>query len=169
MQQHNQKKQDPEHKNGRRVCLGIAAALFLWGCGAASDSQNEVGDGSSSKISQSRTNQSSSSSGSSKLDSHAKLPAEFPNDVYLSSSMEVQMAQQLPKGFSILGQSSEQKPTLLSEIRTHMTQTGWQEQADDAQAQLMQATRFKQADRVASYSLFEGRNGTGFRLDVYTE
>ena len=94
------------------------------------------------------------------------LPSDFPSDVFVYPGMDVQIAQRLPNGFSIIGKSSSPKQEVLADIRAGMAARGWEEQEGNAQSQLMQATRFVREGRMTSVSLFDTQGATSIRIDV---
>jgi predicted outer membrane protein len=98
----------------------------------------------------------------------AKLPANFPKDVFLYKDADLKMAMELPQALNLTFETNEAVSKVSETYLAEMTDNGWQKKMDmDMQGQKMMA--FSKDERTVSVMISSDQSKTQIALTVATE
>ena len=97
----------------------------------------------------------------------AKLPANFPRDVFLYKDAELKMAMELPQAFNLSLETNEAVSKVSETYLAEMTENGWQKKMDmDMQGQKIMA--FNKDERTVNVMISSDQAKTQIALTVAT-
>ncbi len=97
----------------------------------------------------------------------AKLPANFPRDVFLYKGAELKMAMELPQAFNLSFETNEAVSKVSETYLAEMTENGWQKKMDmDMQGQKIMA--FNKDERTVNVMISSDQAKTQIALTVAT-
>ena len=98
----------------------------------------------------------------------AKLPADFPKDVFLYKGADLNTAMELPEGFNLMFQTKDDSSKVSEAYLTEMEAKGWsKEMSMDMGGQKMMM--FKKDERIANVSIASDEEMTQIALTVAKE
>ncbi|OGV65015.1 MAG: hypothetical protein A2283_20425 [Lentisphaerae bacterium RIFOXYA12_FULL_48_11] len=100
--------------------------------------------------------------------SSAKLPDNFPKDVYVPAGANIATAMTVPEGFSVALQTKESAEKIVTACKAKMVENGWKEEAAYTAAQ-QTVIAFKKDNRTASVMIMGADGATQINLTVVTE
>lgn len=100
--------------------------------------------------------------------SSAKLPDNFPKDVYVPAGATITAAMTVPEGFNVVLQTKDNSEKISAACREKMTGNGWKEEAAYTTAQQAVIT-FKKDNRTASVMIMGEKDVTQINLSIVTE
>lgn len=100
--------------------------------------------------------------------SSAKLPDNFPKDVYVPAGASVTTAMTVPEGFNVALQTKENAEKISAACKARMSENGWKEEAAYTAAQ-QTVISFKKDNRTATVMIMGADGATQINLTVVTE
>jgi hypothetical protein len=95
----------------------------------------------------------------------AKIPDDFPADVFIYKPSKAVMAMKVPEGFSVTLQTKDDKAKVLSAYKEQMAAKGWSEEGSmDMGDQSMRM--YKKDQRMATVNLTPSDEGLAINLSV---
>lgn len=90
---------------------------------------------------------------------NVKIPAAFPNDIYVYNNAEVKMAMDLPEGISVSFVTNESVAAVREKYEAEMARSGWsKEMSMDLNGQVIFG--FQKQDRASQIMIYEDGQGT---------
>jgi purine nucleoside permease len=90
---------------------------------------------------------------------NVKVPAAFPNDIYVYNNAQVKMAMDLPEGVSVSFLTNENVAAVRAKYEQEMARNGWsKEMSMDLNGQVIFG--FQKQDRASQIMIYEDGEGT---------
>ncbi|HIJ82555.1 MAG TPA: hypothetical protein HPP76_12690 [Desulfuromonadales bacterium] len=97
----------------------------------------------------------------------AKLPDNFPKDIYVPEGASIMASSSAPGGFTVSLESKDAAEKLLSALKSKMTASGWKEEATFNQGKTSMIS-YKQGERAVNFSVDSQEKTTVMTIVVST-
>lgn len=148
--------------------VGVASAVLLVACGGGDDGaktkEKNIEDAAKAHgidldatvDAKGDTEQLEIKQGAGRIGKNLNLPADFPEDVFISPDWNVMGTTPVPSGgYSIQSLSGDEADVIVKLVREKMIAEGWNEISADSPMPQMSRIGFEKDDRMASFNIME--------------